>query len=65
MDADVGFREHRDAGDAAVLGELVERGWAAGTQFSHAFLLAGSLSTLSLILCFSVSFRSDRVVPAA
>ena len=40
-------------------------GWAAGIQFSHAFLLAGSLSTLSLILCFSVSFRSDRVVPAA
>lgn len=31
-------------------------GWAAGIQFSHAFLLAGILCTFSLILCFSVSF---------
>jgi len=30
-------------------------GWAAGIQFSHAFLLAGILCTFSLILCFSVS----------
>ena len=33
-------------------------GWAAGIQFSHAFLLAGILCSFSLILCFSVSLRS-------
>jgi FSR family fosmidomycin resistance protein-like MFS transporter len=31
-------------------------GWAAGIQFSHAFLLAGILCTFSMILCFYVSF---------
>ena len=39
-------------------------GWAAGIQFSHAFLLAGVLCTFSLILCFSVSIRSTRMAPA-
>jgi len=39
-------------------------GWAAGIQFSHAFLLAGFLCTFSLILCFSVSLRSTRMAPA-
>ena len=39
-------------------------GWAAGIQFSHAFLLAGVLCTFSLILCFSVSLRSTRMAPA-
>jgi MFS family permease len=38
-------------------------GWAAGIQFSHAFLLAGILCTFSLILCFSVSLRSSSVSP--
>jgi len=36
-------------------------GWAAGIQFSHAFLLAGILCSFSLILCFSVSLRSSSV----
>ena len=36
-------------------------GWAAGIQFSHAFLLAGILCTFSLFLCFSVSLRTDSV----
>ena len=39
-------------------------GWAAGIQFSHAFLLAGVLCTFSLILCFCVSLRSTRMAPA-
>ena len=34
-------------------------GWAAGIQFSHAFLLAGILCTFSLILCFFVSLRTE------
>ena len=38
-------------------------GWAAGIQFSHAFLLAGILCTFSLILCFFVSLRSSSVSP--
>jgi len=38
-------------------------GWAAGIQFSHAFLLAGILCTISLIFCFSVSLRSSSVSP--
>ena len=36
-------------------------GWAAGIEFSHAFLLAGILCTSSLFLCFSVSMRSAIV----
>ena len=36
-------------------------GWAAGIEFSHAFLLAGILCTFSLFLCFSVSMRSAIV----
>ena len=36
-------------------------GWAAGIQFSHAFLLAGILCTFSLILSFSISLRSSIV----
>ncbi len=39
-------------------------GWAAGVQFSHAFLLAGILCTFSLILCFFVSLRNDSVTQA-
>ena len=39
-------------------------GWAAGIQFSHAFLLAGILCTFSLILCFSVSLHSASVAKA-
>ena len=39
-------------------------GWAAGVQFSHAFLLAGILCTFSLILCFFVSLRTDSVAQA-
>ena len=39
-------------------------GWAAGVQFSHAFLLAGILCTFSLILCFFVSLRTDSVAHA-
>ena len=40
-------------------------GWAAGIQFSHAFLLAGILCTFSLIICFFVSLRSDREAQVA
>tara|TARA_B100001123_G_scaffold198598_1_gene225892 strand:- start:334 stop:654 length:321 start_codon:yes stop_codon:yes gene_type:complete len=36
-------------------------GWAAGIQFSHAFLLAGFICTFSLIICFSVSLRSSSL----
>ena len=39
-------------------------GWAAGIQFSHAFLLAEILCTFSLILCSSVSLRSASVANA-
>ena len=39
-------------------------GWAATIQYSHAFILAGILSTFSLILCFYVSFRNNQAVPS-
>ena len=39
-------------------------GWAAGIQFSHAFLLAGILCTFSLIFCFFVSLRVDSMTKA-
>ncbi len=40
-------------------------GWAAGINFSHAFLLAGILCAFSLIFCFFVSLRTDSVVQVA
>ena len=39
-------------------------GWAAGIQFSHAFLLASALSATAMILGLSVSLRAPKLAAA-